>query len=278
MPALPHAALDKVAATSAGVVAASWPAFLSYMFFVPTYICGPILTASDYMAQQQQAGGDGQLAWCLVCSFLSFFFFLSFPSLRLRCPSLSPHHGFSAPRWGWQRASSLSLPLPPTHLQAVDCAPAGQRASRDGAGRSSSSSQPWPAGWRRTLMELLLWVAVLEGAKRTFLADGFLLPTLGAQPWHAWCLQMAVLQALFLQSWIPWTLARLCSTALGVRTVDDAPVSFLSSSVSVRQFWRSFHVSWYRWLCLYIYWPFGGGVQATLAVLAASTALHGGRG
>ena len=86
---------------------------------------------------------------------------------------------------------------------------------------------------------------------------------------------MSLLAAIWLQSVVPWTIARLAAKALGVLTVDEAPVSFIAASVSPRTFWRNFHVSWYRWLVRYVYLPLGGGWWAATAVVLVSTLLHG---
>eukprot|EP00887_Chlorella_sp_A99_P002444 scaffold10.g2444.t1 len=184
--------------SAAAAESASWPALLAYVFFPATLLCGPILTASDFMAQMAalEAGGGSS----------------------------------------------------------------GKRAGTAGL----------PPGWRATVGQMLAWATALELAKRSFLADGFILSSLAAQPWHTWALAMGLLQALFLQSWIPWTVARLAAAALGVRVPDEAPLHWLASSASVRAFWRSFHA--------YVYHPFGGGTWATLAVLFVSSCLHGARG
>lgn len=95
--------------------------------------------------------------------------------------------------------------------------------------------------------------------------------------WQAWFAVMCVLAALWLQSYVPWTICRLCAAGLGITTVNETPAGLLAASVSARQFWRQFHASWHQWLLRYVYWPLGGGggAGAMAAVMAVSTALHG---
>lgn len=225
----------KLAPTAATAVAASLPALLSYVFFPPLFLCGPVLTAADYMSQQQQVGTKNA-------------------EFRVGC------------------CSAAQIPMRISR-SATTCFTSATTTDMQASGPAAM-----PSNWRRSLLGLTLWAAALEVAGRTLLADGALLSALAARPWLAFPLSVVVLQALFLQSVVPWAVARLGAGALGLRAPDEAPASWVASSASVRAFWRAFHVSWHCWLKLYVYLPFGGGTQATLAVLALSTALHGAHG
>ncbi|GAB4814176.1 hypothetical protein N2152v2_001222 [Parachlorella kessleri] len=195
------------------VASSSWTAFLSYMFFAPLYLAGPLLAAQDYYQQVASLAG---------------------------------------------RSSGSSSTT---------------KCSNPGMTVAAAAQHP---RWTMELMRLLGLIGIVEAARHTFYAPDMVLPHYqNLWPWQVWFATLSLLAAIWLQSVVPWTIARLAARTLGILTVDEAPVSFVAASVSARTFWRNFHVSWYRWLVRYVYRPLGGGWRAATAVMLVSTLLHG---
>ncbi|KAL4440280.1 hypothetical protein ABPG75_003281 [Micractinium tetrahymenae] len=182
--------------------------------------------------------------------------------------------GLASASWGAYLSYLLFAPLYLTG-PVMTAAEFYQQAAAVSAGRNTTRRSLAGGEWCRAMARMLGFCAFAMVAGRSLLADGVAQQVLAAQPWHAWAVGCAMLIALFAQSFVPWTFARLCAGAMGIAAPDEAPVGFLHSSITPATFWRNFHTSWTRWLRQYIYVPLGATPAALVLTLAASTLLHG---
>ncbi|MAD20225.1 MAG: hypothetical protein CMJ52_08590, partial [Planctomycetaceae bacterium] len=83
------------------------------------------------------------------------------------------------------------------------------------------------------------------------------------------------LMFVFLHSHVIFGSSRALALMDGVHAPNDTPVSHLRSSLSVRQHWNSFHVSWRDFFLRYIYSFARGNVEGVLLVLVFSSFIHG---
>ena len=83
------------------------------------------------------------------------------------------------------------------------------------------------------------------------------------------------LMFIFLHSHVVFGSCRALALMDGVLAPNDTPVSHLRSSLSVRQHWNNFHVSWRDFFLRYIYSFSNGGLQGLVLVIAFSSFIHG---
>jgi hypothetical protein len=233
-------------AMALGLPGITWTGYLSFMFFAPLYLAGPLITAQDYFQQ---------MATSTVTASMGKPKAVPSPAkqLQLRAALLRLA--------GWVGAVELARRMfyaPEVLLP-------------------HSASLWWVQRFRINLAGLVVPVTdQLKLADQCKLAVASSPALLGAcRPWQVWFAVMCVLAAIWVQSVVPWALVRLCADSLGIQTADEAPASLAAATVSARTFWRNFHVSWHRWLLRYVYIPLGGGTKAAAAVMLVSTLLHG---
>mmetsp|Transcript_10849 Transcript_10849/g.27842 ORF Transcript_10849/g.27842 Transcript_10849/m.27842 type:complete len:236 (-) Transcript_10849:252-959(-) len=83
------------------------------------------------------------------------------------------------------------------------------------------------------------------------------------------------LMFIFLQSHVVFGSCRALAAMDGVHAPNDTPVSHLRSSLSVRQHWNNFHVSWRDFFLRYIYSFSSGGIEGIVLVILFSSFIHG---
>jgi len=84
-----------------------------------------------------------------------------------------------------------------------------------------------------------------------------------------------LLMFIFLNSHVIFGSSRAMAILDGVEAPNDTPVSHLRSSLSVRQHWKKFHVSWRDFFLRYIYSFSNGDFEGLVLVIAFSSFIHG---
>ncbi|EFN53965.1 hypothetical protein CHLNCDRAFT_53485 [Chlorella variabilis] len=269
------AALDAVR----GVAPAHFTAGLAFRYTAMRFVSWALDTLSGRVVEATRSGAVERA--CAACTAAAAPESPRIAAVVPDSPVSSPAKVHATSRVGlasatWPAFFSYMLHVP-TYLAGplLTAADYYQQAAAASAGLKTAAPSLAGAAWWRAAARMAGCVAFAELLRRTFFADAAVQALLAQQPWQSWALGYCVLTALYAQSYVPWTFARLCSGALGIATADEVPLGFLASSTSPRTFWRSFHVSWYRWLCAYVYVPLGGSTAALAATLAVSTLLHG---
>ena len=138
------------------------------LFFAPTYLVGPVMTAADFY-QQAAATSAGK----------------------------SPSKHTLSGGWEWKHGLVRCAVR-----HAVRCT---ITSSSPLLFVSLPSSPPAGGQWWRAAARLAGFCAFAEALRRSsLLVDGGMQTLLGAQPWHAWAAGYALLTALFAQSFGGW--------------------------------------------------------------------------